>query len=165
MVSLLFYRPANLQGRLVGWWTGSPWAHVAIRHHIAGQSLISQADPVFGVCVWRESRARKPDAILELPWMDETWVFDFLARHWGKPYGWRDILSFLIRRRSGDGYGLICTELAAEMLTSYVAEWPTNIPGEWAEMLHRVAGAGTDDLTPGELYNICAEYAPDGIRS
>ncbi len=116
MIALAAYAPHkwhDIGGRLICWWTRSPYSHVEI--------------VINGVCYsssLRDGGVRKKVIDLDRPhwralpidWADETEVLRVFFRNQGKPYGWMDLLTQHVLRLPVDDPGLLCSELCALML-------------------------------------------------
>ena len=116
MIALAAYTPHkwhDVGGRLICWWTRSPYSHVEI--------------VINGVCYsssLRDGGVRKKTIDLDKPhwrvipieWRNETDAWREFAKRNGKPYGWMDLITQHVLRLPVDDPGLLCSELCALML-------------------------------------------------
>ena len=115
-MALAAYEPhrwSDIGGRLICWWTRSPYSHVEI--------------VVNGVCYsssLRDGGVRKKAIDLSKPhwrtipidWRAEEAALRVFQRYEGQPYGWGDLLTQHVLRLPVDDPGLLCSELCALML-------------------------------------------------
>ena len=116
MIALAAYTPHkwhDVGGRLICWWTRSPYSHVEI--------------VINGVCYsssLRDGGVRKKVIDLDKPWWrvipitwrDEEAALRVFRRYEGQPYGWTDLITQHVLRLPVDDPGLLCSELCALML-------------------------------------------------
>ena len=116
MIALAAYTPhrwSDIGGRLICWWTRSPYSHVEI--------------VINGVCYSSSMRdgGVRPKPInlnkpwwrtIQIDWRDPDDVLKVYAEHRGKPYGWGDLITQHVLRLPVDDPGLLCSELCALML-------------------------------------------------
>ena len=116
MIALAAYTPYkwhDIGGRLICWWTRSPYSHVEI--------------VIDGVCYsssLRDGGVRRKAIDLSQPhwrvtpitWADEGAALRVYRGHDGMDYGWTDLLTQHVLRLPVDDPGLLCSELCALML-------------------------------------------------
>ena len=116
MIALAAYIPHkwhDIGGRLICWWTRSPYSHVEI--------------VINGVCYsssLRRGGVSKAVIDLDKPhWRvipieraDEEAALRAYRRYEGMPYGWTDLITQHVLRLPVDDPGLLCSELCALML-------------------------------------------------
>ena len=115
MIALAAYTPHkwhDFGGRLICWWTRSPYSHVEI--------------VINGVCysssLWNGGVRKKvidlskPHwRVIPIEWADEKAALRVFEQHKGKPYGWGDLITQHVLRLPVDDPGLLCSELCALM--------------------------------------------------
>ena len=107
------HRPTDFGGRLVCWWTGSPYSHCELV--VDGECYSSSI---------RDGGVRKKVFALDpahwdliaLPWVKASSVLLQFARTKGQPYGWRDLLLRQVFNKRGDTTGWFCSEWCAAAL-------------------------------------------------
>lgn len=111
---LAFYKgPGRLFDKLIRWWTGSPYSHVAII--VAGQCF--EADAWQGKVVSRPwANNYNPDNWDMVDIEHDTSPASWLADQVGKRYDYLGILGFLIPWRFDVESWWYCSELAAAWL-------------------------------------------------
>ena len=116
MIALAAYTPhrwSDIGGRLICWWTRSPYSHVEI--------------VINGVCYSSSLRdgGVRPAVIdlkpswwrtIQIGWRDEEAALRVFEQHRGKPYGYGDLIAQHVLRLPVDDPGLLCSELCALML-------------------------------------------------
>lgn len=104
------HRPTDIGGRLVCWWTRSPYSHCEL---VVGGKCYSSSVRDGGV---RETVIRLDSGhwdLVELPWVSAADVLLHFARTKGQPYGWLDVLLRQIFNKCGDAPGWFCSEWCA----------------------------------------------------
>lgn len=128
MIALAAYTPHkwhDIGGRLICWWTRSPYSHVEIVD--VGEDEVF--DPTFALCYSSSLRDRPSGVratridltkpwwrVIQIDWRDPDDVWMVYAEHRGKPYGWGDLIAQHVLRLPVDDPGLLCSELCALML-------------------------------------------------
>ena len=116
MIALAAYIPHkwhDIGGRLICWWTRSPYSHVEI--------------VINGVCYSSSLRdggvrakpidLNKPHwRVISIDWRDEGAALRVFRRYDGEPYGWGDLITQHVLRLPISDPGLLCSELCALML-------------------------------------------------
>jgi uncharacterized protein YycO len=114
MIELLFYKPANLIGKLVCWQTRSQFCHVAV--HFEDCTVI-EALYKDGVIKRNYDKDKDTDCITLRICVDKTAeesIHCWLENQVGKPYDYLAILRFLSRRKMYSNNRWFCSELAYE---------------------------------------------------
>lgn len=114
-VTLALHKPHrwyDVGGRLICWWTKSPYSHCELLvHGLAYSSSIRDG----GV------RAAQIDFdehwdFIHLPWASEAAVVALHAETMGEPYGWADLVLRQLFNNRGDDSGWFCSEWCAAAL-------------------------------------------------
>ena len=116
MIALAAYKPhrwTDIGGRLICWWTRSPYSHVevVINGVCYSSSLrrggVSRAAIDLSKSHWR---------VIPIKWADAGAALRVYRQHDGKPYGYWDLITQHVLRLPVDDPGLLCSELCALML-------------------------------------------------
>jgi hypothetical protein len=153
VITLGFYRPRGIIGRIVSIVTGSPFCHVVVNHTVNGIPMVAQAHQQYGTCTWRADRVDQPDFCFPVPWITDEWFFGWLSLYLGSAYDWRDILAFGFRFRHPPGrHQLICSELVARMLVDASRELP--VPCDWDPVIEKLRTQVPGGISPGALFDL-----------
>src|SRR5574343_1975351 len=130
MLALWFYRPHNIVGQAVAFFTRGEWAHVGVVHAVTDVAVMTEAHPTRGVYCRPVSKVRKPDASFHLDIPDD-WATKWLVERWGMRYGWFDAAALSVPSSHTPFYnhdGVICTELVVRLLQDAACAGHT-VPG------------------------------------
>lgn len=129
-VTLALHRPHrwhDVGGRLICWWTNSPYSHCEL---VVGGTAHSSSIRDGGV------RAKQIEfdehwELMPLPWAHECNVISLYAETANEPYGWVDLILHQLFNKRGDAPGWFCSEWCAAALG---LPEPTRFsPGDLAE--------------------------------
>lgn len=115
MIALAAYTPhrwSDIGGRLICWWTRSPYSHVEIViNGVCYSSSIRRGGVSKAVIDLNKPHWR----VIPIDWADEGAALRVFEQHQGKPYGWLDLITQHVLRLPVDDPGLLCSELCALM--------------------------------------------------
>ncbi len=123
MISIQFFKPSTLWGRIICAVTGRPYAHVGIGHLLLGNPFLTHSYERYGVCCWPVGLHIHAQAKIELPWVEEEWAVEWLSKAWGGTYGWSDFFLFPFKKtrlNDGDHPGVICSEFVIIFLQTVI---------------------------------------------
>ena len=116
MVRLALYKPHrwyDIGGRLICWWTHSPYSHCEL---VIGDVGYSSSIRDGGVRAKRIEFDPAHWDFIGLPWAHEFEVKAFFAQTAGAPYGWTDLVLRQVLNKGGDSPGYFCSEWVAAAL-------------------------------------------------
>jgi hypothetical protein len=127
MVAIAFYHPTTFYGKLISWFTGTPWSHVALQHTVVGIPVFTQALVGRGVVPVVVANYDQADLVTTLDWIPEEWATKWLASKWCQNYSLYEVMGFVFRKfklrvKIKDRSGYFCSELAAEFLHTAFTE-------------------------------------------
>lgn len=156
MPGIAFYRPTTLYGRIISWFTRSPWCHVGIVHKVYGVTMVTQALVKQGVIPVPVSEYQKPDAVFDMPWIDEEEATAWLMSRWSTPYSLWDVLGIvrftLTHKAQKNRSGYICSELAAYFLAFSIAG--QNFPGGFQSKIGSILDKPAQQVRPKDLADV-----------
>ena len=116
MIALAAYTPHkwhDIGGRLICWWTRSPYSHVEIViNGVCYSSSLRRGGVSKAVIDLDKPHWR----VIPIEWADEEAALRVYRRYEGMPYGWGDLIAQHVLRLPVDDPGLLCSELCALML-------------------------------------------------
>jgi hypothetical protein len=121
-----FFKPRGIVGYAVTLWTRGTYSHCGIAHSIAGVPVFSDSSNVKGCACRTRQLEESPDLIVPFP-IDQGWLTATIARMYGRPYGWLDVIGF-VDGHAPDYSGLICTDFILCVLIAAVNDG-FKIPG------------------------------------
>jgi hypothetical protein len=138
-----FFKPQGLAGYAVTWWTRGKYSHCGIAHSINGVRVFSDSNNTYGCACRTLHLEENPDIVVPFP-IDAEWLSGSIAKMYGRPYGWLDVIGFV------DGHapaysGLICTEFILNVLIDAVNNG-YKIPGGTAALALPKTKAAPDAL-------------------
>lgn len=116
-VTLALYRPYrtfDVGGKLVCWWTASPYSHCELV--LADGYAYSSSIRDGGVRRTLIDFTSSHWDLVQLPWADPTRVLEYYEQTRDDPYGWKDLLLRQVFNKAGDSRGQFCSEWCAKAL-------------------------------------------------
>jgi len=115
-VQLALYKPhraMDLGGRLICWWTRSPYSHVEV---VIDGVCYSSSLRDGGVRAKRIDLAHPWWRVIPIEWRAPDDALRMFSIYEGEPYGWGDLIMQHMLHLPIDDPGLLCSELCALML-------------------------------------------------